>query len=439
MYCKFCGNQLDGKPAFCPMCGHPMQYDQGESQGGGSDQSGFANNGFSGGSGQGQKKTWQKYLTPDNIERYAPAAALIPLAMAVVVGVIGALLGLVFFGFGPGYGVYRLIMTILKIVFCAAALGAAAGLVYVAVKTKNVANVWVWVAPVAVLCAFIACLGIAFSWTAVAWIFGILSFVVGLEMLSRITLSGNRMDTPVNPGGAFETYGQFYKAYKEKYPSTKDMERAGVVSSADSYFDGSGLELWGYLLLTWLVSMITCGIAAPWMICKIYQWRISHTVVNGKRFTFDGSGASLLGHWILWEFLTIITCGIYAFFAHVALRKWELSHTYIEGEPVLPNANVSYFDGNSFQYFGYGLLGGLLMVLTCGIATPWVMCMLQGWDTKHQIINNRRLAFSGTGLGFLGEYIIIVLLSLITCGIYTPWGIVRQNKYIIRHTDFCGF
>ena len=172
------------------------------------------------------------------------------------------------------------------------------------------------------------------------------------------------------------------------------------------------------------------------MICKIYKWRVSHTVINGKRLTFTGTGVSLLGHWILWEILTVITLGIYALFAHVALRKWELSNTFIEGEPIVANGKESYFDGGSFAYFGYGFIGVLLLLITCGLAYPWVMAMLQKWDTKHQVINRRRLVFSGTGLGFLGEYIIIVLLSLITCGIYAPWGKVRMNKYIVRHTDF---
>ena len=64
------------------------------------------------------------------------------------------------------------------------------------------------------------------------------------------------------------------------------------------------------------------------------------------------------------------------------------------------------------------------------------MAMLRKWDTKHQVISNRRLVFSGTGLGFLGEFIIIFVLSIITLGIYIPWGTVRMNKYIIRNTDF---
>lgn len=172
------------------------------------------------------------------------------------------------------------------------------------------------------------------------------------------------------------------------------------------------------------------------MICKIYKWRLSHTVINGKRLTFTGSGGSLLGHWILWEILTVITCGIYGLFVHVALRKWELQHTYIDGEPIVANGNESYFDGGSMAYVGYSLLGGLLLAVTCGLAYPWVMAMIQKWDTKHQVINRRRLEFSGSGLGFLGEYLIILIFTVITCGIYAPWGTVRMNKYIISHTDF---
>lgn len=429
-FCKFCGQEVKDGMSFCPGCGRPCEDGGGAGSGNSFGQAGAGGN-------QNPKKDWREYLTMENIERYAPVAALVPVVMMLVVGIVGWLFLLLFGYYGLGYTIGRIIVGLLKFVFCIAVLAAAGGLVYVAVKTKDINLVKVWVAPAATVAAFISCLGIAFSWTAVAWIFGLISVALGLEMLSRITILGNPMDSAMNPRVAFEMYRQYYRDYRAKYPTTKDLERAGMASPTSSYFDGSGIELFGYTLLAGLVSAVTCGIAAPWMICKIYQWRISHTVINGRRLTFDGSGASLLGHWILWEILTVITCGIYAFFAHVALRKWELGHTYIDGEPVMPNTVVSSFDGNSFQYFGYSLLGGLLVLLTCGIASPWVMCMLQGWDTKHQIINNRRLTFSGSGLGFLGEWIIIALLTLITCGLYSSWGIVRMNKYIIRHTDFC--
>lgn len=399
---------------------------------------------------QNEKKDWKSYITLENIERYAPAAALAPAvvaAMSLLRIVLGGLILLYIYispiraALSTVSGVIKLFQAIInviklfQVIICIVTLAATAGLVYVAIKKKEISNVWVWVSPVAALVACISCaiFAFSFSWNWFAFILGAISFVIGLEMLARITIAGQPMESHINQEEAFATY----KNYADQYLKTEKMESSMVIANPEnSYFDGSGFELLGYTLLTALVSTITCGIAAPWMICKIYKWRLSHTVINGRRFTFDGTGAALLGHWIIWEILSVVTCGIFTFFAHVALRKWELSHTYIDGEPIAPGSNVSYFDGNSFQYFGYGLLGGLLMGVTCGIATPWVVCMLQKWDTKHQIVNNRRLVFSGTGLGFLGEYIIIALLSIITCGIYTPWGIVRQMKYIVRHTDF---
>lgn len=209
-----------------------------------------------------------------------------------------------------------------------------------------------------------------------------------------------------------------------------------VMYGQDSYFDGSGGTLFGLILLTTLVSMVTCGFATPWMLCKIYKWRIEHTVINGKRLTFTGNGGSLFGHYLLWGLLTIITCGIYSFFMVVALRKWELERTFFEGEPIIPDAKVSTFDGKGLEFIGYSLLTSLIIGVSCGIATPWAICILQKWDTKHQVINGRRLEFDGQGGQFFGQYLLICLLSVITCGIYSAWGTVKLNKFIIEHTHF---
>lgn len=422
MFCTNCGNQLEDGAKFCPNCGAKVSQD---GAGGNADQTSAE-----------EKIKWREFLTLENIEKFAPAAALVPLAMAIVCGVLGGILFATIGQIAIGRVICKLFMFVLKTLFIAVTAGATGGLVYIIVHKKDKSLVNTWVTPFGTLMATISCLGIAFGWSAVSRIFGIIAVLLGLEFLARIVIAGKPIESPVDPKAAFETYKKYYDAYKAKYPTTKDLERAGIADPENSKFDGSGIELFGYYVLTTIVCLITCGIAAPWMICKTYKWRISHTVINGKRLTFTGSGASLLGHWILWEILTVITCGIYGFFVHIALRKWEMSHTFIENEPILAGENESYFDGGSLQYLGYGLLSGILLMITCGISYPWVMVMLQKWDTKHQVINRRRLVFSGSGLGFLGEYLIIFILTVITCGLYAPWGTVRMNKYIIRNTDF---
>lgn len=448
MFCRKCGYQLADDTKFCPSCGEKVvqnvasesadvpndiiqpsqpQYEE-------SNQNYSENNETQG--NEEEKINWKKFLTIDNIEKFAPIAALIPLAMAVVCGVLGGILLATVGQISIGDTICEVIIFILKALFIVATVGATAGLIYVIVNKKDMSSVNTWITPLGTFFAVISCLGIAFGWGAVSWIFGIVAVVMGLEFLARIVIAGMPIESAMNPSAAFKTYKRYYDDYKAKYPTTKDLEKAGIVDPENSKFDGSGIELLGYSILAAIVCAITCGIAAPWMICKIYRWRVSHTVINGKRLIFTGNGGSLLGHWILWEILTVITCGIYGFFVHVALRKWEMSHTFIENEPILAGGKESYFDGGSFTYFGYGLLSGLLLMITCGLSYPWVMAMLQKWDTKHQVINRRRLVFSGSGLEFLGEYLIIVILSVITCGIYAPWGTVRLNKYIVRHTDF---
>lgn len=443
MFCTKCGNQLTNNAKFCPACGQkvsnekvisaasnvtderniPIHTQQEERQ-----RSSFIENDMD----KDEKMNWKEYLTIENVERYAPIAALVPVAMAIIVSLLGGLYD-VFQVMRP---VIRILAFVLDIVFVFVAIAATVGLAYIAMKKKDISNIYSWLAPAGTCIATIACLGIAFGWGAIAWIFGIISAILGLEFTARIVIGNQPMESPFNLLEAFDSYKKYYREYRAKYITTKTSERAGGAILENSKFDGTGIELLGYTLLTILVSAITCGIGAPWMICKIYKWKVHHTVINGKRLTFTGTGGSLLGNWILWELLTVITCGIYAFFAHVALRKWELKHTYIEGEPIIANGNESYFDGGSLAYFGYGLLGTLLLLVTCGLAYPWVMAMIQKWDTSHQVINRRRLIFKGSGLGFLGEYIIIFLLSVITCGIYTPWASVRMNRYITRNTNF---
>lgn len=451
MFCRKCGYKLQDDARFCPACGEEVIMNVADS---GNDNASedFASetsriepentvivpvdNSDDSGKSKSEKINWKEFLTMDNIERFAPISSLVPLAMAVIVGIIGGILLATVGTFPVGRTICKIVLFILKALFIIATGASTGGLIYVAINRKDTSKVITWVVPLVSLLAFISCLGIAFKWTAVAWIFGIISVILGLEFLARIVIAQMPMDSAINPDGALNTYKQYYKNYKAKYPSTSDLEKAGIEDPENSKFDGSGLELFGYRLLLVLVSLVTCGIATPWMLCTIYRWRISHTVINGKRLTFTGSGGSLLGHWILWEILTAITCGIYGFFVHVALRKWELNHTYIEGEAIIANANESFFDGGSFEYFGYALLGGLLLLITCGLAYPWVMAIIQKWDTKHQVINRRRLVFSGSGLGFLGEYLLILIFTVITLGIYAPWGTVRMNKYIIRNTDF---
>lgn len=94
-----------------------------------------------------------------------------------------------------------------------------------------------------------------------------------------------------------------------------------------SFFDGGLAQFIGWVILGWIVTVFTFGICAPWAVVMIYRWRITHTVIEGKRLQFHGTAIGLFGHWIKWWFFTLITFGIYGFWVFIKLENWKTRHT----------------------------------------------------------------------------------------------------------------
>lgn len=96
----------------------------------------------------------------------------------------------------------------------------------------------------------------------------------------------------------------------------------------------------------------------------------------------------------------------------------------------------SYFDGGLLQLIGWHLLGGFITLLTLGICYPWACCMIYNWETKHTVVNGRRLRFIGTAIGLFGNWIKWFLLTIVTCGIYGFWLSIKLKKWKVAHTEF---
>lgn len=94
-----------------------------------------------------------------------------------------------------------------------------------------------------------------------------------------------------------------------------------------SYFDGGLLQLIGWSILGFIITVCTIGICYPWALCMKYGWEVKHTVINGKRLKFTGTAIGLFGLWIKWLLLTLITAGIYSFWVNISLKKWITRHT----------------------------------------------------------------------------------------------------------------
>lgn len=100
----------------------------------------------------------------------------------------------------------------------------------------------------------------------------------------------------------------------------------------ESKFTGGVIEFLLYSLLVVIISVLTLGLAFPWLYCMFKKWEIHNTVINGRRLYFDGTGTGLFGNYIKWFLLTIITLGIYRFWWYIGMKKWEVKHTHFEDE-----------------------------------------------------------------------------------------------------------
>lgn len=96
----------------------------------------------------------------------------------------------------------------------------------------------------------------------------------------------------------------------------------------------------------------------------------------------------------------------------------------------------SRFDGGLLQLIGWSLLGMFITAITLGIAYPWAIVIVYGWEVRHTVIDGRRLRFDGTAIGLFGNWIKWLLLTFITIGIYGFWLGIAVKRWKVKHTHF---
>ncbi len=64
-----------------------------------------------------------------------------------------------------------------------------------------------------------------------------------------------------------------------------------------------------------------------------------------------------------------------------------------EKTEVIVNEGESRFDGRLLQLWGWTLLCALITAVSFGICYPWALCLMKKWETKHMIVDGRRLVF----------------------------------------------
>lgn len=94
----------------------------------------------------------------------------------------------------------------------------------------------------------------------------------------------------------------------------------------------------------------------------------------------------------------------------------------------------STFTGGILGQIGIGIISGIIIAFSFGIAVPWAVCIKEKWIASHTFLDGRPVNFDGTGLQLFGNYIKWFLLTIITFGIYSFWLSIKMKQWVVSHT-----
>ena len=203
-------------------------------------------------------------------------------------------------------------------------------------------------------------------------------------------------------------------------------QSSGAVGIGKSGFTATVFELFSEKLLMMWVSLVTLGIAYPWLKCHYESFKASKTYIKGRRLVFVGKGGELAKKYFLWAFLSVITFGIFSIIVSDKMHKWVIEHTHYDGNE---SAESSY-DGKVGAMFGFKILGFLAGVFTFGLAKTFVICKREKYFATHTRINGAPIYFDGTGFGLLKKQALWGALTVATFGVFALWTDQQRRQWI---------
>lgn len=242
------------------------------------------------------------------------------------------------------------------------------------------------------------------------------------------------------PGGGYGAPGGGYGAPGGGYGGGGYGQQMGP--EVRGAFIGTGGELFGQLIVGFLLTMITFGIYYPWFIVKMMNYISEKTSFGPTQrgtvgIRFHMTGGQLFVEMLVVVLLTYITLGIYGAWAACRLARFFANNTtFVTAD----GAQIKLqFNGQGGSLFGEAILGAILTAITCYIYFPWFACKIRKWFYQNtQILENGQpvggLDFVGDGGTLFGKFLAGMLLTYITLGIYYPWFKCSLDKFWNQNT-----
>jgi len=244
---------------------------------------------------------------------------------------------------------------------------------------------------------------------------------------------------------------------------------SGASSDATLFASGSSRDRWhvaratsGLLIglvrtVSLALNLATAGWAAPMTKGLYLQLVCARLTIDGRKLRYDGS---LLGVAVVWSriwALSLVTLGVYYWLhGRGALYDYLDSRLGWADEPAPPIETRLLDDVKAFVSVsnrpqtwrvlsaGGGLLatvvdliGRLFVLLTLGLAFPWVEdARLRRW-ADGVVIDGRRVRYSGSGAGLAMVWLKTWALTWLTLSLYWWWkGRTAIHTYFDERLDW---
>lgn len=218
-------------------------------------------------------------------------------------------------------------------------------------------------------------------------------------------------------------------------------------------FDGQGLDLFGILILNWLLTLVTLGLYYPWARVNLLRFYYSNTGLNNTGFVFEGNGVELFKGFVR---VFALFVGLYALFMYGNITQNTeltligftlLAISFVAAIPFALHGAMKYRLGRTSWrgiYFGYRgdrnvLLnktysGLLLTICTFGIYYPWLVNNLRVYIIGNMRFGNVKLSYQGQGSELFMIYLKAFFLTPLTLGLYLFWFKKEYYNYLIENT-----
>ena len=223
------------------------------------------------------------------------------------------------------------------------------------------------------------------------------------------------------------------------------------------FYDGTARSVAMIALVNGLLTIATLGVYRFWAKTRLRRYLWGRVNYEGDTFEYTGRPLELLIGFVI-ALVVLVALGATMGFAEFALAGNDAALTVLavgQGLLILFLIHFAIFrarryrlsrtqwrgirGGQSGSAVTYGLMGtgwSLAMVVTAGLAYPFMRTGLQGYRLRHTWFGDRAFDFDARAMQLLLRWLVAWLLFIPTLGISYVWYRAQEFRTYAAHTRY---